>query len=106
MNRRPVTRIRTSPAGTDPDGDPVATTTDTLVIAGCLVAPGPSTEPGARGRQGVVVDLTVYAPVGADVVHTDHIEVDGVAYRVEGRPGPFTGSRVGGVEIELVRAAG
>jgi hypothetical protein len=104
-----VTIVRQSPDGFDPYGDPLPGTQTRTAVAGCAVAPRYSTEPTDRGRRGVIVGLSVYAPAGTDILHTDHVEVDGVAYLVEGIPAewvsPFTGWAPG-VEVALRRAEG
>jgi len=108
MNRRPVTVVRSTAAGGyDDNGDPVSGTETSTTLDGCLVAPRYDTgETHDRGRSGVIVGLTVYAPVDADILRTDQIEVDGERYDVEGEPGRWVGSRVGGLEVALRRAAG
>lgn len=104
-----VTRHRNTPAGVDQYGDPTGVTPDALTVSGCAVAPRSSSEPTERGRVGVIVGLTLYAPYGSDIIHTDQIEVDGTVYDIEGEPGlwanPFTGSRPG-MEVALKRAEG
>jgi len=105
VNRRTVVRLRGG-SGHDEDGDPNTGAADRTDISGCLVAPRYSDEPAGRGRHGVVIGLTLLAPAGADLVHTDRIEIDGVTYTIEGEPGAWTGTRVGGVEAALKRAAG
>lgn len=104
-----VFRVRSTPGGTDADGDPVAGTTSSLEIDGCMVAPRQATEPTERGRAGVIVGLTLYAPLDTDLVHTDRIEIDGVLYEIDGEPGtwrnPWKPSH-GGVEVALRRAVG
>lgn len=106
MNRRTVTRLRGAPGGHDSNGDPVSSTVARLDITECLVAPRYESETLGLGRNGVVVGLNVYAPTGTDLVYTDRIEVDGIAYDIEGEPGDWQGSQVGGVEVALRRAVG
>lgn len=107
---RPVTRIRLTPGGFDADGDPVESTGSQLVIADCLVAP--RTEDGesrAPGRHGVIVGLTLYAPLGSDIARTDLFDIDGERWAVEGEPGVWTPpwpSAPGGIEVALRRAVG
>lgn len=104
-----VTVLRDSPGGTDAYGDPIASTTSRTNLLGCAVAPRYSTEPTERGRLGVVIGLSVYAPPGSDVLFTDRLEIAGVVYAIEGEPGdwvnPFTGSAPG-MEIAVKRAVG
>lgn len=90
-------------------GDPIASTTATTDVPGCAIAPRASSESTARGRDGVIVGLTVYAPAGTDITRTDRIDIGGIEYRVEGEPGtwvsPFDG-RERGIEIAVTRAVG
>ena len=102
-----VTVVRASPGGVDAYGDPLPGDASRVDVPGCAVAPRYSSEPSERGRQGVIVGLTVYGP---DVfLSTDQVEVRGVLYDVEGEPGfwenPFTGWAPG-VEVALRRAEG
>jgi len=98
-----VTILRDSPGGFDAYGDPVASTTARTDITGCLVAPTSSTEPSDRGREGVVIGWTVYAPTGTDARHTDRIEVRGVACLIEGEVGDW-GTK--GIVINATRGEG
>jgi hypothetical protein len=59
--------------------------TDDLPIAGCLFAPGASTEVEG-GRDTIHIVGTVYAPPGADVTATDAVTVRGTRYQVTGQP--------------------
>ena len=109
-----ITRIRS--AGFDGNGDPIAGG-DVLDIPGCMVAPGqgvgtrPSTDVESRGREAVNEGVTVYAPFGADIVHTDTILLPGddQPWKVDGEVGRwengFTGWRPG-LTVVLKRAAG
>lgn len=107
MKRRSVICKRTTPTGTDPvTGDRRTGTTTDTTIDGCLVAPRYSDEPRTQGRNGVIVGQTLYAPPGADLQRHDKIDIDGTIYDIEGEPGIWTGSRVGGVEAALRRTAG
>lgn len=103
------TVVRVRPLGFDDNGDPIDGDPDRLAIPGCSAAPRSSSDITDRGRQGVVVGLTLYTPHGADIVHTDLVEVDGVPYEVDGEAGawksPFTQWEAG-IEIALKRAAG
>jgi len=107
VKRRSVIRLRTSPTGTDPvTGDRLTGTATTTTIDRCLVAPRYSDEPRVQGRNGVIVGQTLYAPPGTDLNRHDQIDIDGTVYDIEGEPGAWTGSRVGGLEVALRRAAG
>jgi hypothetical protein len=104
-----ITVRRGSPGGFDPYGDPVPGSTTDTVIDGCAIAPRMSNEPTERGRQGIIVGLTVYAPAGSDILATDLILIGGVVYAVDGVPGvwvnPFNGAAPG-VEFAVTMATG
>lgn len=104
-----VVRIRSTPGGTDPYGDPIASTVARTDVANVAVAPRMSSESSVRGRQGVVVGLTIAPPAGSDIRSTDQVEVRGVVYDVDGDSieirSPFTGWAPGS-EIALKRAVG
>ena len=103
-----VTIVPGSP-GTDSYGDPLPITRTGGDITGCGVAPRYSTEPTERGRQGVIVGLTVYAPTGSDILSTDSLIVRGAEYVVDGEPAawrsPFSGWAPG-IEVAIRRAVG
>lgn len=107
MNNATVVRIR--PPGLDEYGDPIAGEPTSATLDGCSVAPRLSTEVSAPGREAVLQGLTLYAPYGTDIEHTDRVTVDGVPYEVDGEPGswksPFDGWEAG-VSVALRRAAG
>lgn len=103
------TAVRVRPLGYDDNGDPIEGDPDRLDLEGCTVAPRSSGDIADRGRQGVIGGLSLYAPYGVDIVHTDLVEVDGVLYEVDGDPGPWKSPFTeweAGVEIALKRAAG
>ena len=106
MNNCTAYRVR--PAGNDALGDPLGPAVRTA-LEGCSQAPRESSDVHDRGRQGVIVGLTLYMPPTTDLLHTDQVEVDGVLYDVEGVPGdwnsPLTGWHPGKV-VNLTRAAG
>lgn len=95
--------------GSDNNGDPIPDTRTGGAIAGCGIAPRYSTEPTERGRQGVIVGLTVYAPAGSDILSTDSLTVRGGTYVVDGEPAqwrsPFTGWAPG-IEVAVRKAVG
>ena len=97
------------PTTFDAYGDPIASTRVGGDIAGCAVAPRYSTEPTVRGRQGVIVGLSIYAPAGSDILSTDSLRVRGDIYVVEGDPAewvsPYTGWAPG-MEVAVKRAVG
>lgn len=104
-----VVRIRPTPGGVDVYGDPVDSTESETTLDGCAVAPRTSTDITEPGRFGVIVGLTLYAPHGTDIRHTDLFDIDGVRYEADGEEGswqsPYTGWAAG-IEVALRRAAG
>lgn len=103
-----VVRIRSTPGGTDPYGDPIPSTTVRSDITRCIVEPTGSAESTARGRVGVVTSWTISTPPGTDVLSTDQIEVRGVTCSVEGEIGDWR-TDVGGpasVTVRVKRAVG
>jgi hypothetical protein len=106
-----IRRIRRATVDHDAYGDPVdVAPDDVLDLVEAFVAPRESPEVvGDRGRQGVVLGLSLYGPVGLDVLRTDLVEVDGVTYEVEGEPGTWVHPRTGwaaGMTVALRRATG
>jgi len=108
-NGETVTRIRATPGGYDPFGDPLPGTTDELEISGCAISPRAqvyTSELTGPGRRAVIDGVLLYAPYGSDILPSDDIVVRGVTYRVDGEPGswrsPYTGARRG-IEITLER---
>lgn len=104
--------VRVRPAGTDVYGDPEDGEPGRLTIVGAFTAAaaaGQSAETRAPGREAVRERLTLYAPVGTDIRHTDQVDIDGRVYDVDAEPSewiqPHTGWRAG-VEVLLVRATG
>lgn len=104
-----IVRVRGNPGGVDKYGDPVAGTEDRTTLTGAFTAPRESSEITNRGRAGVIVGLTLFAPYDTDLAFTDQIEVDGTLYDIEGEPGrwrnPFSG-REAGLQVALVRSSG
>lgn len=106
-----VVRVRRTPGGWDEYGDPIPGTESRDDIDGVAVTfrRAVTGDVNDRGREGVIVGLTLYLPAGVDVLHTDQFEVRGALYDVDGEPAvwrsPFTGWRPG-VEVALRRAEG
>jgi hypothetical protein len=103
------TVVRVRPLGYDDNGDPIAGEPNRLAIDGCAVAPRSTSDITDRGRHGVIVGLSLFTPYGADIVHSDLLEVDGVTYEVDGEAGPWKSPFTqweAGMEIALKRAAG
>jgi len=84
-----VTLLRQSGGGFDAYGDPIPATTTRIDVPGCMVAPVSATESTDRGREGVVIGWTVYAPAGTVAYHTDRVEIRGVACAIESNPGDW-----------------
>lgn len=104
-----ISRVRRSPGGVDDYGDPIDSTTATTELVGAFVAPRETSEIRGRGRAGVIVGLTLYAPYGTDLVHTDQIDVDGELFELEGEIGPWRNPFTeweAGIEVALRRVAG
>jgi hypothetical protein len=78
-------------------------------IEGCAVAPRSSSDVTEPARQGVLIGLTVYAPIGSDIQPTDRIDYDGNSFEIDGDIGkwrsPFS-PIVDGIEFALRRAIG
>ena len=112
LRTRSITRVRSTPAGTDADGDPIAGTTTETVMAGVVLAPRSDLvslgELNARGRNGVVVGYSAYFfDPAADVTRFDRFRIDGPdLWEVAGEPGPWNGFRARGLEVALRRAEG
>lgn len=114
-----VSRIRTTPAGRDPYGDPIPGTETTTEIPGPLgferawTAPRTSADVNDVGRAGVIVGLTLFFRSGWDLIHTDLVQLGDDTdnrWRVDGEPGdwgphPMTGWEPGAT-VALVRAEG
>jgi hypothetical protein len=120
-----VTVISSSDPTIDKYGDPASATLTRTDVPNCGVSPRTSSEPTERERRGVIVGLTLFAPLGTSISSTDIIEINGggtvtetglpitpntaLLYEVEGEPGiwrnPLTGT-VFGVEVSLRRAEG
>lgn len=104
-----MTIVRVRSAGVDSLGDPISGDPDRLTLDGAFTAPRSSSDIDDRGRAGVIVGWSLFAPYGTDLLHTDQVEVDGVLYDVDGEIGqwrnPLTGWNAGS-ETALKRAAG
>lgn len=108
-----VFRLRRIPGGVNPHGDQVDSTVERFELLGCAVAPvvGGRFDPEIqeRGRTGVVVRQTLFAPLGTDLRYTDELEVDGVVWQVDGVPGPWRSPFSGwlaGLEVMMRRSQG
>lgn len=107
-----IERLRSG--GYDDDGDPIGGTPSRRPLRDVLIAPRSSSDVTDRGRAGVIVGLSLLAPYGADVLHTDQIEITGEGphdglYDVDGDAAHWKNRISGweaGCEIALTRAAG
>lgn len=81
-----VTRLRGQ--ARDEFGD-VAGADAELVIAGCSVQPASAIESTDRGEL-LVVNVTLYAPPGTDLLATDRVRWAGSVYEVNGAPSAWT----------------
>jgi hypothetical protein len=97
------------PGTVDAYGDQVAGHEALLELEGAFVAPRESSDLTDRGRVGVVVGLTLFAPRCTDLRASDQVDVDGVTYDIDGDPGrwrhPMTGWSAG-MTAALTRAQG
>lgn len=94
----------------DDNGDPVDGSGAAFDIAGCAVAPRFADETTDRGRQGVVIGYTVYAPpLAKPVSHLSTVRYRGVVYEIDGGVGdwfdPYQGIERG-VQFALKRGKG
>lgn len=98
--------------GVDDNGDPIADSREQHDVENCAVAPRFSDdEQTERGRAGVIVGQTIYAPYGADILRTDQIVIPGLegVYEVDGEPGPWRSPWTGweaGLQVAVRRAEG
>lgn len=79
-----VSRVRKTNPGVDEYGDPRPGGEHVDQIPGAYVAPRMSEGVEGKGRDGVVVGLTLFAPADSDVVRTDLIEAQGRRWKIEG----------------------
>lgn len=108
-----VTRVRRAPGGRDQYNDPIAGSESRTAITGCAIAPRAEQEPNERGRNGTITGLTLYAPLGTDLLSTDLVQINPAdpddLYEIEGEVGRWTNPFVpthGGIEAALKRAKG
>lgn len=104
-----IVRVRAVPGGFDEYGDPVSSTAGRVTLDGAFTAPRSSEDNDDRGRVGVIVGLSLFAPYGTDLLYTDQVEVDGVLYDIEGEPGYWRNplsTWEAGVEVALKRSIG
>lgn len=93
----------------DSNGDPVEGSDAEYNIDGCAVAPGPSVSTDQRGRDGVVVVFSVYAPPGTRIGRRSRVRCRGEEFYIEGEPAVWTQAYSAierGVVVELKRGEG
>ncbi len=97
---------RYNPTSIVPDWDNV---TDTSTVL--LAPPAPRRSSDMREatdrRQGVIYGYTLYFPSSADVLASDRVVLWGSEYEIDGEPGVWqsgTGSPLGGLEVDVIRA--
>lgn len=104
-----IVRVRPTMSGASRYGDAEETGVTRALIDRAFVAPASSEDVEGQGRHGVTDRLTLYAPWGTDLTHTDRVEVDGVLYELDGNVATWTQPMTGwrpGVTATLVRTAG
>lgn len=110
-------RLVSGPGPADRYGDPTEADIEPVELPDAFVAPRPgdaavpwANQPiDGRGRQGVIVGLTMYVPGCSTIDRTSRVEIDGTLYDIEGEPGVWadpSDGLVAGVEVALRRAAG
>ena len=86
----PVMRRRRGPASKDQYGNPVPGQWENVALPPAVFAPATSTEPISAGAMPVTVPAALYwRNTTIDVTAEDHLIVDGIEYRVEGRPSTY-----------------
>ena len=104
-----VVRVRSTPGGIDPYGEPVAGTETLTTLPDAFTAPRTSSDVDTRDNTGVIVGLTLFAPYGTDIAPTDEFDIDGIRYRIEGVAGEWKNALTdweAGTTVALERAAG
>lgn len=107
MTLEPVTRLRSTQAGTDAYGNPIFTEASTA-LAPARFAPAGAAEPAQAGSVVVTSSPSLYwRGTWPDVTVADRLTVRGVTYEVDGPPADWRGSGVtpGGMVVKL-RSAG
>ena len=92
-------RVRSTPGGRDPNGDPIDSTETRAPIPDAFLGSPQSSDIDTTGRDGVTVAFRLYMRHGFDLVRTDEVEVDGDLFRIVGevqrRDHPMTGWKPG-----------
>lgn len=109
MTGETVTILRGGTGTTDRYGNDILGADSRIDVDGCAVAPRQEGDADGRGRQGVIVGLSIFMPAGTDVRATDRLEVRGEPHSIEGDPGvwrsPYSGVERG-VEVATRRVEG
>lgn len=109
LGTQTITRLRGTPVEDPYSGEQSSLSWDTpdrLDIAGCSVQPA-SAQPVLRDlREGVIVDLVVWAPREADVTELDRVEYAGRVYLVSDTIQRWDIPVLGHVVIPLRRVEG
>lgn len=83
----PVIRIRTTEGGTDQYGEPIPGAEERTPLVPALYAPGGTSEPTQSGATPVISSPSLYwRGHHPDITAADRLVVDGVQWRVEGKP--------------------
>jgi hypothetical protein len=98
---------RYNPTTVVPDWDNV---TDSSVALLAPPAPRRTSEmrEATDRRQGTIYGYTLYFPTATDVLPSDRVVLWGDEYEIDGEPGVWTsgtGSPLGGLEVDVVRAS-
>ncbi|MGV5046886.1 hypothetical protein [Rhodococcus pyridinivorans] len=101
-----VTRFR-SDGGWDENGDPIIVENPELVLTPLVIAPGPTNEIDALGRDGEQVEFTVFFRHGEDIRDGDDLEIRGRFFTgVRVREHRIQGSDFGGIEVVATSRVG
>ena len=79
-----ITRHRTA-GGLDENGDPIVVSNPELTLTPLVIAPGATNEVDAVGRDGEMVEFTLYLAHGSDVQDGDELTIRGRRFRARVR---------------------
>ncbi len=106
----PVTRRRSEQTGVDRYGNPVYSTTETVLDQRAAFDPGGSREPVEVGREQVVTTPKLYfLRTWPDLLEQDEVMVRGRWFTVQGVPADWRSpyeSPLGGMVVELQEVTG
>ncbi|MGX7727595.1 hypothetical protein [Rhodococcus sp. 5G237] len=101
-----ITRVR-SDGGWDENGDPIVIENPELTLVPLGIAPGATNEMDAVGRDGELVEFTVFLEHGADVIDGDELLIRGGSYRARVRTWrPQWDPSFGGIEVVATSRVG